>query len=80
MHKQTPHLDNLGAFLAEAKASVDYKKDLELIRSTYNMTQTQMAEQFGVSHTTIGKWLRGEVKPKCLIIIHLTAEGLRKQR
>ena len=47
--------------------------------STYDLTQREMAEQFGVSQVTIHKWLRGEVKPKCLIVIHLTAEKLRKQ-
>lgn len=79
MEKLIPHLDNLDAFLTEAKASVDYRKDLKLIMSTYGMTQREMAAQFGVSHVTVGKWLRGEMKPKCLILIHMTAEVLRKQ-
>jgi predicted transcriptional regulator len=79
MKKLTPHLDNLEAFLTEARARVDYKKDLKLIMDTYDMTQMQLADQFGVSQVTIHKWLRGEVKPKCLIIIHLTAEKLRRQ-
>ena len=77
--KITPHLDNLDAFLAQARVSTDYKKDLELIMSTYNLTYREMAEQFGVSHESIYRWLKGKAKPKCLIIIHLTAEKLRKQ-
>jgi len=80
MQKIIRNLDNLEAFLTEASARADYKKDLKLIMSTYNLTQREMAEQFGVSHTTIYKWQKGKVKdPRCLIIIHLTAEKLRKQ-
>ena len=79
MQKLIPHLDNLEAFLTEARARADYKKDLKLIMDTYGLTQRDAALQFGVSHVTIHKWLRGEVKPKCLIVIHLTAEKLRKQ-
>ena len=78
IQKLTPHLNNLNAFLTQAAASADYKKDLELIKSTYNITQAQMAQQFGVSQMAISKWLGGKVKPKCLITIHLTAEELRK--
>ena len=73
------NLDNLEAFLTEAKAMADYRKDLELIKSTYNLSQEEMAQQFGVSQRSISSWLRGKVKPKCLIVIHLTAEKLRKQ-
>ena len=79
MQRLIPHLDNLDAFLTEAKASVDYRKDLKLIMSTYDMTYREMADQFGVCPATVHYWLKGVCKPKCLIIIHMTAEGLRKQ-
>ena len=79
MQKIIRNLDNLEAFLTEAKASADCKKDLKLIMDTYDLSQREVAAQFGVSQVTIHKWLRGEVKPKCLIVIHLTAEKLRRQ-
>ena len=77
--KEVSHLNNLGAFLAEARASSEYKKDLDLIMATYGYSQLDVAKEFGVCQQSVSKWLRGKVKPKCLIAIHLTAEGLRKQ-
>jgi len=79
MGKKILDITSLEAFLAEAKARADYRKDLEFIRDSYNLTQAEMAEQFGVSQVSISYWLRGEIKPKCLILIHLTAERVRKQ-
>ena len=79
MQKIIRNLDNLEAFLTEAEARADYKKDTKLIMSTYNLTQREMAKQFGVSQMTICRWLKGRAEPRCLIVIHLTAEKLRQQ-
>jgi DNA-binding transcriptional regulator YiaG len=79
MGKKRLHINNLEAFLAEAKVNANYKKDLDFIMDTYELTQADMSRLFGINQSTVCRWLRGEMKPKCLILIHSTAENLRKQ-
>jgi DNA-binding transcriptional regulator YiaG len=77
MKKIVPQLDNLEAFITEARASANVQKDIRLIQQTYNLTEKELAAQFGVTQQTISGWLRGKFQPKCKNLIHYTAEKIR---
>ena len=46
-------------------------------RLALNLTQTQLADLFGVSSTTIARWERGEVKPDAPGMLELALESLQ---
>jgi transcriptional regulator with XRE-family HTH domain len=77
MNKGTVHLDNLEAFIAEAEASESLPDDIRLIQKTYDLSQEDVARQFGLTQQAISQCLRGEIQLKCKHLIHYTAEKIR---
>ena len=41
---------------------MELKEIIKEYKNRYHMTNKELAEQFGVSHNTVCRWLRGEIK------------------
>ncbi|MEG0367092.1 MAG: helix-turn-helix transcriptional regulator, partial [Coprobacillus sp.] len=56
---------------------MDIKQLVKEYKDKYSLTNKQVAEQFGVTHTTVGRWLNGTVKTVQQETIDKMSEVLR---
>jgi len=59
------------------------RNELKQIRSRLGVTQTQLAEQLGVTQNTVARWemgARGIPEPTARLIERLAAEGRKAKR